>query len=225
MLEDKVRRSLAANIKSGAAADGCRYRFAEVPEREVGEHRRGFALAVAAWATAELGGKSVPRIRWFGDAGEKRADFGSETWAGAGFMQGDTGTVWLRADMPTKDLADMTAHEVLHAVKHRNAGAVSVVTEAEAYTFAARAAEQWALSDDPYAEVFVVEREADLPLTAWPGSVAFVKDTMELRQASPRGTVRSPRWVSHRQFTRDGIMRRQLKWNGEACVGMESVKV
>ena len=61
-MDRKIRPSLDADIKAGAAADECRFRFKEVDESEVDEHRHSFALALAAWATVELGSTSAMMV-------------------------------------------------------------------------------------------------------------------------------------------------------------------
>jgi len=220
---NRIQRSLDAEIKSGAAADGCRFRFKAVADSEVHEHRHGFALVVAAWATVELGGKRVPPVRWFKAAGSERADWGSDSWAGDGFVDAPSGEIWLSEDLPNRNLADVVAHETLHALKHCSRTA-SVETEIEAGEFGDRVAEQWALSDNPYAALFVVETKADLPRAAYPSSSAFVQDEMAVYRASGRGTPSNPIWVEHRHFTKDGMMRRVPRYRGETFIGMTAVK-
>ena len=150
----------------------------------------------------------VSRKSKIAKASERRAFYasdavwGSDSWAGHGFMDGETGEVWLSVDMPNRRLADVAAHETLHALKHRNRS-ISVETEREAYAFGQRVAYQWALSDNHHAELFVVKTQADLPWNAFPGSSAFVRDEMAVYRASHRGTMRSPRWVEHRRVAKD----------------------
>lgn len=220
---NKIRRSLDAEIKAGTAAEACRFRFKAVADSEVDEHRHGFALAVAAWATVDLGGKRVPTVRWFKAAGSERADWGSDSWAGDGFMDGETGDVLLSVDMPNRSLAKVVAHETLHAIKHRSRS-ISVETEHEACAFGERVADQWALSPSPYARIFTVKTRTDLPRRAYPGSSAFVRDEMAVYRASQFGTTSSPRWVEHRHFTKDGIMLRIPRYVGESFKGMTAVK-
>lgn len=218
-IDRKIRSSLDAGIKAGAAADGCRYRFKAIDRSEVDEHRLDFALAVAAWATVELGGKRVPPICWFKAAGSERADWGSDSWAGYGFMDGPTGEVWLSADMPNRNLVEAVAHETFHAIKHEKHD-VSAENEREAYQFGRRVAEKWALPDAPCTEVFVVKTRADLPWRAAVGSTAFASDEMVIYRASHRGTPRSPRWVEHRHFGKGGIMRRYYGGNVRGMVAV-----
>ena len=223
MNRDRIERSLDAEIKSGADAEACRFRFKAVANSEVDEHRDGFAVAVAAWATVELGGKRVPPIRWFKDAGSERADWGSDNWAGDGFVDAPSGEIWLGEDMPNRNLVYVVAHETLHALKHRDRS-VSVETEIEAGEFGDRVAEQWALSDNPHAALFVVETKADLSRAAYPNSSAFVRDEMAVYRASGRGTPGNAIWVEHRHFTEDGVMLRVARYFGSSFAGMKAVK-
>ena len=56
MRMDRIERSLNSNIKSGADAEACRFRFKTVDASEIDQDRHGFAGAVAAWSAVVLGG-------------------------------------------------------------------------------------------------------------------------------------------------------------------------
>jgi len=218
MRMDRIGRSLASDIKSGAAADTCRFRFKALAANEIDRDRHGFACVVAGWAAAELGAKSVPPVRWFKAAGSELADWGSDSWHGDGFMDGNTGQIWISKDVPSPRLVYVVAHEIFHAVKHRDC-AQSVEVEHEADGFAFRASDQWDLSPDPYAKLFVVLSKADLPRHGGPGSSALVQEELTLYRVSPRSTPSNVKWVEHRRLTKDGIMRTDPVYLGRIFQG------
>ncbi len=218
MRMNRIERSLASDIKSGAAADACRFRFKALAANEIDRDRHGFACVVAGWAAAELGAKSVPPVCWFKAAGPGRADWGSDSWNGNGFMDGNTGQIWLSKDLPSPRIVYVVAHETFHAVKHRDR-AQSVEVEHEADGFAFRASDQWDLSPDPYAKLFVVLSKADLPRHGGAGSSALVQEEMKLYRVSERSIPSHVKWVEHRRLTKDGIMRTDAVYLGRMFLG------
>ncbi len=218
MRMDRIGRSVNSDIKSGAAADACRFRFKALAANEIDRDRHGFAGVVAGWAAAELRAKSVPPVRWFKAAGSDLADWGSDSWNGNGFMDANTGQIWLSKDLPSPRMVYLVAHEVFHAVKHRDR-AQSVEVEHEADGFAFRASDQWDLSPDPYAKLFVVLSKADLPRYAGGGSSAVVQEELTLYRVSERSIPSNIKWVEHRRLTRDGITLKIARYCGTSFIG------
>ena len=223
MRMDRIERSLRSDIKSGAAAEVCRFRFKTLDASEIDQDRHGFACVVAGWAAAELRAKSVPPVRWFKAAGSGRADWGSDSWNGDGFMAGDTGQIWLSKDLPSPRLVYVVAHEIFHAVKHRDR-AVSAAVEREADEFAFLASDQWDLSPDHLARLLVVPTKADLPIYAGTGSRAFVQEELKLYRVSERSTPGNVKWVEHRRLTKDGITLKVARHSFESFLGVTEVR-
>ena len=194
-----AQRSLDAHITAGAAADACRYRFKALPDTggRLGG-RDHFALAVAAYCAAELGGRSVPKLRWFASAGVgEKAAYGSDSCSFDGFMEPGTGDIWIRDDVPNHALVEVVAHETCHAVKHRGRK-VSLDMEREAIDFGRRIAAKWNVLQRAGAKLFVVKTMRELPLRAWPESTALCVADMALYLAT--GTHDTPRWRAYCRF-------------------------
>jgi len=194
----RAKRSVDAEIKSGAAAQGCRYRFKALPAREPDGGRAEFALEILDLAAVALGARErAPVLRWYAEAGpDEKADYGADDWNGYGFMENEDGSIWINEAVPQRDRAEAVAHEACHAVKHRGQD-VSIENEAEAYAFGDRFAALFGLPafigyGGP--ELIVVESGDDLPYRIFPGSKAWARSEMGLYEASYRGTPRDARW-------------------------------
>ena len=229
MRMNRIERSLASDMKAGSAADACKFRFVTVPESEFDADRHGFAQVLAASAASDLGGmsayrggKRVPRVGWLKAAGAAAADWGSDV-AFDGFMDGPTGDIWLSESLPNSSLAEVVAHEVFHAIKHRGR-AISYADERAACEFGDLVSARWDLSPDPYAKLFVVETKADLPRHGGAGSSAFVQDELTLYRVSPRSIPSHVKWVEHRHLTKDGIMRTDIHYVGGSFTGMTETR-
>lgn len=193
-IERLAKFSVETDIKSGRPAESCRYRFKALPDRAPDGGRVSFAIQVLALAAVELDTSKVTPLRWFAPAGPgEKVDYGSDDWNGCGFMEPETGEIWIRDDTPIHLLAETIAHEACHALKHRGR-ANSIEAEAEAIAFGRRIGELLDLPDDPRADLFVVGSRADLPCRAEPGSRAWCKGELALYHASHKGTPRAPRW-------------------------------
>jgi|GEM_PF-3054194 len=202
----RAKSSVDAEIRSGAAAQGCRYRFKALPAREPDGGRAEFALEILDLAAVALGARErAPVLRWYAEAGpDEKADYGADDWDGHGFMESEDGSIWISDAVPLRDLAGIVGHEACHVVKHRGQD-VSIEHEAEAYAFGDRFAALFGLPDfigygGP--ELIVVESGDDLPYRIYPGSKAWARGEMGLYQASYRGTPRDARW--HCEWRLDG---------------------
>lgn len=202
-IERSARRSVEAEIKAAPAADRCRYRFKGLPYSDAWRGgRHDFAEAIVAYCSVELGAPAseMPKVRWFKSAGYgEDADYGSENWNGLGFMDSETGDVWIRDDIPNHRLAEIVAHECYHAMKHRERFP-AMDSERDALAFGLRVGAKWNLDDYPMNELFAVRKSADLPPRARVGSTAYCLEECALYRSVPRPNDQNPAWLKYESF-------------------------
>ena len=190
-IAQRAQRSIDAEIKCGRAAVDCMYQYVHVDLSM--QKRRGrtldFTELVARSCAARLGGSKAPRIEWYRSAevGETPL-FGCPDAEVNGLAQ--AGVAWLREDIDPGELIGVIAHEVCHAIKHRD-GPGSLENEIEANEFERRVSQEFGFTD-AYADLLVVDRFGRLPQREFPTSKAITRDDMKVYTQA--GSYSRSRW-------------------------------